>query len=48
MPTDGRYVEWLNASSANIIFKNAEGAKKAQWHTRPETQNSKLTLNPKP
>ncbi|CAE7218686.1 HERC2 [Symbiodinium sp. CCMP2592] len=24
-----KYVEWLNASSANIIFKNAEGAKKA-------------------
>ncbi|CAE7857223.1 HERC2, partial [Symbiodinium sp. KB8] len=24
-----KYVEWLNASSANIVFKNAEGAKKA-------------------
>eukprot|EP00913_Durusdinium_trenchii_P004496 g4175.t1 len=24
-----KYVEWINASSANIIFKNAEGAKKA-------------------
>ncbi|CAJ1409169.1 unnamed protein product [Effrenium voratum] len=24
-----KYVEWINESSANIIFKNAEGAKKA-------------------
>ena len=26
---DARYVEWINASSANIIFKSPEGAQKA-------------------
>ena len=32
-----RYVEWINASSANIVFKSPEGAQKAHHRIAHET-----------